>query len=92
MFLLLFLSVFFHSILFLLGSEQMEYILVHFEESNRFQTNKIPFIPSIPILESANRTDLNPLTPRVKPWLLQSFLTFGSMDRTLKCDHSLESC
>ena len=30
---------------------------------------------------------VNPLTPRVKPWLIQSFLTFNSMDRTLKCDH-----
>ena len=35
---------------------------------------------------------VNPLTPRVKPWVMQSFLTFDSMDRTLKCDHSLESC
>ena len=35
---------------------------------------------------------VNPLTPRVKPWVIQSFLTFDSMDRTLKCDHSLESC
>ena len=35
---------------------------------------------------------LNPLTPRVKPWVVQSFLTFDSMYRTLKCDHSLESC
>ena len=33
----------------------------------------------------------NPLTPRVKPWVIQSCLTFDSMDRTLKCDHSLES-
>ena len=33
---------------------------------------------------------VNPLTPRVKPWVIQSFLTFDSMDR--KCDHSLESC
>ena len=33
-----------------------------------------------------------PLTPRVKPWVVQSFLTFDSMDRTLKCDHSLEGC
>ena len=32
------------------------------------------------------------LTPRMKPWVIQSFLTFDSMDRTLKCDHSLESC
>ena len=31
---------------------------------------------------------VNPLTPRVKPWVIQSFLTFDSMDRTLKCDHS----
>ena len=35
---------------------------------------------------------VNPLTPRVKPWVIQSFLTFDSMDRTVKCDHSLESC
>ena len=28
----------------------------------------------------------------VKPWVIQSLLTFDSMDRTLKCDHSLESC
>ena len=35
----------------------------------------------------------NPMTPRVKPWLIQSFLTFDSMaDRTLKCDHSMETC
>ena len=33
---------------------------------------------------------INPLTPRVK--YIGSFLTFDSMDRTLKCDHSLESC
>ena len=31
---------------------------------------------------------VNPLTPRVKPWAIQRFLTFDSMDRTLKCDHS----
>ena len=35
---------------------------------------------------------VNPLTPRVKPWVIQSFLTFDFMYRTLKCDHSLESC
>ena len=35
---------------------------------------------------------VNPLTPRVKPWVIQSFLTFHSMDGTLKSDHSLESC
>ena len=34
---------------------------------------------------------VNPSTPRVKPWVIQSFLTFDSMNRTLKCDHSLES-
>ena len=33
---------------------------------------------------------VNLLTPRVKPWVIQSFLTFDSMYRTLKCDHSLE--
>ena len=35
---------------------------------------------------------IDPLTPRVKRWVMQSFLTFDSMDRTLKCDHSLETC
>ena len=36
---------------------------------------------------------VTPLTTRVKPWVIQSFFfTFDSMDRTLKCDHSLESC
>ena len=35
---------------------------------------------------------VDPLTPRVKPWVIQSFLTFDSMDRTVKCDHSLERC
>ena len=37
---------------------------------------------------------VNHLTLRVKPWKiqLQSFLTFDSTDRTLKCDHSLQSC
>ena len=24
----------------------------------------------------------------MKPWVIQSFVTFDSMDRTLKCDHS----
>ena len=32
------------------------------------------------------------LTPRMKPSVIQSFLTFDFMDRNLKCDHSLESC
>ena len=35
---------------------------------------------------------INPLIPRVKPWVIQSVLTFDFVDRTLKCDHSLESC
>ena len=25
----------------------------------------------------------------MKPWVMQSFVTFDSMNRTLKCDHSL---
>ena len=33
-----------------------------------------------------------PFTPIVKPWVIQSFLTSESKDRTFKCDHSLESC
>ena len=40
----------------------------------------------------AVRRILLSLTPRVKPWVIQSFLAFDSMDRTLKCDYSLESC
>ena len=32
------------------------------------------------------------LTLTVKPWLIQSFINLDSMDRRLKCDHSLESC
>ena len=35
---------------------------------------------------------VNPLTPRVKPWVIQSCVTFDFMDRALKCDHSFESC
>ena len=31
---------------------------------------------------------VNPLTPRVKHWVIQSFLIFDSMER--KCDHSIE--
>ena len=30
---------------------------------------------------------VNPLTPRVKPWVIQSFLIFDN-----NCDHSFESC
>ena len=33
---------------------------------------------------------VNPLPPKVKPWVIQSFLTFDSMDSTPKCDHFLE--
>ena len=32
---------------------------------------------------------VNPLTPRVKPWVIQSFLTFDSMDRTLILENLL---
>ena len=32
---------------------------------------------------------VNPLALRVKPWAIHSFLTFDSMYRILKCDHSL---
>ena len=28
-----------------------------------------------------------PLTPRVKPWVIQTFLTFDYMERTVKSDH-----
>ena len=37
-------------------------------------------------------TCINLLNPGVKPWVTQNFLTFDSVDRTLKCHHSLESC
>ena len=29
---------------------------------------------------------VNPLAPKVKPWAIQSFLTFDSVDRTLKSE------
>ena len=32
-----------------------------------------------------------PLTPTVTAWVIQSSLTFDSMDRTLNCDHSFEA-
>ena len=35
---------------------------------------------------------VNPLTPKVKPWVIQSFLTFDSMDRTLKCGQFYPVC
>ena len=35
---------------------------------------------------------LNHVNLRVKPWVTQSFLTFDFVERTLKCDQSLESC
>ena len=34
-------------------------------------------------------SQFNPLLPRVQPWVTQSFLTFDSMDRTLKYDHQV---
>ena len=37
------------------------------------------------------RIQLNPLTPRVKPCVIQS-LSFDCMGKILTCDHSLESC
>ena len=43
---------------------------------------------SVPFVDDV----FNPLIPRVKPWVIQSFVTFDSMDRNLKCDHSLDSC
>ena len=33
---------------------------------------------------------VNPLSPRVKPWVIQSFLTFDLMDRTLKRLRSIQ--
>ena len=44
------------------------------------------------LMTAANpHSKLNPLTPRVKQNVIQSFITFDSMDRTLKCDHSLKA-
>ena len=34
---------------------------------------------------------INSLTLRVKRWVLQSFLSFDFMDRTLKCEHLMEN-
>ena len=34
---------------------------------------------------------VTPFTRKVKPQVIQSLLTFDSMYRTLKCDHSFES-
>ena len=45
------------------------------------------FISSI-----TSESEINPLTQTVKPGVIQGFLTFDSMYRTFKCDHSLESC
>ena len=38
-----------------------------------------------------NHYYLRCITPTVKPRVTQSVLTFDSMDRHLKCEHSLES-
>ena len=35
---------------------------------------------------------VKPLTPTVKPWMIKSLITFDSMDRTVQCDYSLDSC
>ena len=37
-------------------------------------------------------SQVTPFTPRVKPCVIQRFLTVDSMYRTIKCDHSLKSC
>ena len=34
-----------------------------------------------------NEKVIYPLTARVKPWVIQIFLTFDSMERTLNCNH-----
>ena len=38
-----------------------------------------------------NQTLLKGYIDRLTPRVIKSFLTFDSMDRTLKCNHSLES-
>ena len=54
-----------------------------------FSLNVTPWQKNISSITKFNvlgqRRVLNPLTPRVKPWVIQRFLTFDSMDRTLKC-------
>ena len=49
----------------------------------------------VPTLQVYILTDLNsllnPLTSRVKPWVIQGLITFDFVDRTLKCDHSLKA-
>ena len=42
--------------------------------------------------QESNPLTLGPLTSTVKPWVIQSILTFDSMDRTLSCNHSLVYC
>ena len=37
--------------------------------------------------EVIKQLKIDPLTPRVKPSVIQSFVTFDCMDRTVKCDH-----
>ena len=41
--------------------------------------------------QQCREASLNSLTPRAKPWVIQSFLTFDSMYTTLRCAHLLES-
>ena len=58
--------------------------------SGNKQQNNIAKLENLP--SPLNKEWVNPLTPRVKPWVIQCFLTFDFMDRTLECDYSLESC
>ena len=54
----------------------------------KFLTNRVEsFVLRYDTTCNESSQQINPLTPRVKPWVIQSFLTFDSMDRTLKCDH-----
>ena len=53
---------------------------------------KFSFKLNLAEIRQLNMRLFNTLSPKVKLWVMQSFLTFDSMDRTLKCDHSLDSC
>ena len=55
---------------------------------NRLRTNLATFA----FVKFEFCSELNPLTPRVKALVMQNFLTFDSMDGSLKFDHSSESC
>ena len=54
-----------------------------------FQFTKLEILENLSILDSA-LSGVKGLSEEL--WVIQSLLTFDSMDRTPKCGHSLESC